>query len=261
MTPSGPYPYPDFPAGGKHTPSAEDEGPRTADPVQDVRAGALAMVLVAVGGLLLGVLWVWLAPRVELISDGRAIYLKDSESEAPIAADGWFTLLGGGLGAVSGALVFWRFRKGGIGIVIGLAVGGLLAALIGMWLGMALGPSDDVVARAKEIGAGKVFDAPLELQAKAALLAWPAGALIAHLLLTGAFGPRDPEPGRWGGAWGPPAGPPAYPGSAAPQDRYGVPYGHGAPGGNGAPDGRRGSHDASRPAPGNDDPWAPPPRR
>lgn len=233
MTPSGPHPYPDF-SGDKHAPTP-DGGPEAPDLAREVRTGVLVALAVAVGGVLLGALWLWLAPRVPLVSDGKAVYLKDSEGEAPIAGDGWFALLGVALGVVSGALVFWRCRRGGIAVVVGLAVGGVAASLLGMWLGMWLGPSDDVVGRAREIGSGKVFDAPLKLQAKAAVLAWPVGAMISHLLLTGAFGPRDPEPARdpWGGGWVPPnPRPTMYPAPPqAPQDG------------------------------GGNDPWAAPPQR
>ena len=51
----------------------------------------------------------------------------------------------------------------------------------------------DLVAHAKAVGPNKVFFGPLELRAKGALLAWPIGATLTHLLITSAFGPRDPE--------------------------------------------------------------------
>lgn len=205
MTPHGSHPYPD-PAGGKDT-SPFGGDPARPDVAGEVRTGALVTIGVALGGVVLGLLWLWLSPKVPLISDGKAVYLKDSEGEQPIGGDGSFALLGLGLGAVSAALVFWRCRKGGIAVVVGLAVGGVAASLIAWRLGLFLGPTDDVVARAKEVGAGKVFDAPLKLRAKAALLAWPMAAMIVHLALTAAFGPRDPRPAapQWGkGGWGQP---------------------------------------------------------
>ncbi|MFE5869162.1 hypothetical protein ACFQ6V_10970, partial [Streptomyces roseifaciens] len=61
-------------------------------------------------------------------------------------------------------------------------------------VGTALGPTTDVVAAARAAGRGVVFDAPLKLAAKGALLAWPLAAMAVHLLLTALFGPRDPEP-------------------------------------------------------------------
>lgn len=160
----------------------------------EVRQAAVIMVVVAVAGVLLALLWTWLAPRVPLISDGRLVFLKDTEGEQAIGVDGTFTLLSLGFGLVSGAVVFlWR-KRGGIPLVAGLALGSLFGALLAWRAGIWLGPQTDVVAHAKAVGKGVVFDAPLELKAKGTLLAWPVAALAVHLGLTAMFGPRDPEP-------------------------------------------------------------------
>ncbi|MET8979816.1 DUF2567 domain-containing protein [Streptomyces sp. NPDC004539] len=164
----------------------------------DVRDGAVVAVGVTVLGLLLGALWLWLAPRVPLVgdqSDGSwVVYLKDSEGEQAIGVEGTFTLLALACGAVTAVGVFlWR-RRGGIPLVAGLTIGGVLASVVAWKLGVWLGPSSDVIAHAKSAGKGVTFSAPLKLDAKSALLAWPVAALIVHLCLTALFGPRDPEP-------------------------------------------------------------------
>jgi len=172
-----------------------------------VRDAALVAVAVASAGVVLGLLWLWLAPRVPLISDGTAVYLRNAEGEETIGVDGTFALLGLGLGAVTGAAVFLLRRSGGVGMVVGMAAGALLGSLLAWWLGGLLGPEDDVVAHARAVGEGKVFDAPLDLQAKGVLLAWPLAALAVHLGLTALFGPRDPEPRPYvHPGWGPPPG-------------------------------------------------------
>lgn len=160
----------------------------------ELRQGAVILAAVTLAGVLLGLLWVWLAPRVPLISDGKAVYLKNTEGEQAIGADGWFGLLGLGFGVLSAALVFLFRRAGGIAIVVGLAVGSLLASLVAWRLGIRLGPTGDVAAHALAVGKGVVFDAPLRLGAKGMLLAWPLAAMATHLGLTALFGPRDPEP-------------------------------------------------------------------
>ncbi|GGX95581.1 ABC transporter permease [Streptomyces hiroshimensis] len=160
----------------------------------ELRQAAVVAAAVAVAGVLLGLLWVWLAPRVPLISDGKAVYLKNSEGEQAIGADGMFVLLALGFGAVSAAVVFLLRRRGGIPLVVGLALGSLVASVIAWRVGAALGPTSDVVAAARAAGRGVVFDAPLKLAAKGALLAWPLAAMAVHLVLTALFGPRDPEP-------------------------------------------------------------------
>ncbi|MGW6456933.1 DUF2567 domain-containing protein [Streptomyces sp. NPDC055078] len=181
----------------------EGEDPGDPDLVTELREGVVTVVAQVVAGLALGLLWLWLAPRVPLISDGTAVFRSDTEGEGAIGADGTFVLLALGFGAVSAALVFLLRRRGGMVLVIALAVGGLLASLVAWGTGAWLGPTDDVVAQAREVGRGVVFDAPLELNAKGALLAWPVAAMVVHLALTAMFGPRDPEP-RWETAPEPP---------------------------------------------------------
>ncbi|MFI8171048.1 AAA family ATPase [Streptomyces sp. NPDC085931] len=173
----------------------QDDGPGMRT---ELREAGLVALAVALGGVLLGVLWWWLAPHVPLIGDvtdgNWVVYLKDTEGEQAVGVDGTFTLLGLGFGLVSALAVFLLRRRGGVPLVVGLAVGGLLGSLLAWRVGVWLGPAEDVVAHAREVGRGVTFSAPLKLGAKGALLAWPLAALVVHLGLTALFGPRDPEP-------------------------------------------------------------------
>ncbi|MDI3402987.1 hypothetical protein [Streptomyces cavernicola] len=176
--------------GGAPSVPEEEDGPGLQT---ELIQAALVAVVLTVSGALFGLLWGKLAPRVPLVADDKAVFLKEIEGEQAIGADGTFILLALGFGLVSGAAVFlWR-RRGGIPLVVGLALGGLLASVVAWRLGLLLGPGDDVVARAKEAGPGVAFDAPLKLNAIGALLAWPIAGLAVHLGLTALFGPRDPE--------------------------------------------------------------------
>ncbi|MFD0020905.1 ABC transporter permease [Streptomyces sp. NPDC058382] len=173
------------------------ESPEAKDSRTELRRAAIVCAAVTVAGLALGLLWLWLAPRVPLVSDNTAVFLSDSEGEEAIGADGTFALLALAFGAVSAVLAFVFHRRGGVPLVLGLAVGGVLGSLLAWQLGTRLGPTDDVVAHARAVGKGVIFDAPLELRAKGALLAWSLAAMVVHLGLTAVFGPRDPEP-EWG---------------------------------------------------------------
>lgn len=164
----------------------------------ELREGAVVTVVVALLGALLGVLWWRLAPSVPLVGDvvddGWIVYFKDSEGEQAIGVDGTFTLLALAFGLVSAVAVFlWR-RRGGVPLVVGLALGGFLGSLLAWRIGVWLGPTEDVVAHAKAVGKGVTFSAPLKLGAKGAWLAWPLAALVVHLGLTALFGPREPDP-------------------------------------------------------------------
>ncbi|EFL14636.1 hypothetical protein [Streptomyces sp. C] len=135
-----------------------------------------------------------LAPRVQYVSNGEAVFLRDTESEARIGADGTFFLLALGLGLLTAVAVFlWR-RRGGVSLVIGLAVGACFASLVGWRLGLWLSPGGDVPAAAAKAGKGVPFDAPLQLLAYGVLLVWPMAAVAAHLALTALWGPRDAGP-------------------------------------------------------------------
>ncbi|MFF1282025.1 AAA family ATPase [Streptomyces sp. NPDC058299] len=168
----------------------------------EVREAAVITVAVALGGVLLGLLWWWLAPRVPLVGDvidkNWVVYLKDTEGEQAIGVDGTFALLGLAFGLVSAVVVFLLRRRGGVPVVVALGVGGLLGSLLAWRLGVWLGPGSDVLSRAQAVGKGVTFPAPLKLGAKGALLAWPLGGALVHLGLTALFGPRDPEPDLFG---------------------------------------------------------------
>ncbi|MEV6837396.1 AAA family ATPase [Streptomyces sp. NPDC051133] len=178
------------PAGG----ADEQDGPGMKT---ELREAAVITVAVALSGVLLGLLWWWLAPHVPLVGDevdkSWVVYLKDSEGEQAIGVDGTFTLLALAFGLVSAVAVFLLRRRGGVPLVVALGVGGLLGSLLAWRLGVWLGPESDVLAHAKAVGKGVTFPAPLKLSAKGALLAWPLAGLLVHLGLTALFGPRDPE--------------------------------------------------------------------
>ncbi|MFF4395773.1 AAA family ATPase [Streptomyces sp. NPDC001480] len=184
-------PQPAGSAGGAH----EQDGPGMKT---EVREAAVITVAMALGGVLLGLLWLWLTPHVPLVGDESGknwiVYLKDTEGEQAIGVDGTFTLLALAFGAVSAVVVFlWR-RRGGVPLVVALTVGGVLGSLLAWRLGVWLGPEKDVLAHAKSVGKGVTFSAPLKLGAKGALLAWSVAAVLVHLGLTALFGPRDPDP-------------------------------------------------------------------
>ncbi|MFE9799367.1 MULTISPECIES: hypothetical protein [Streptomyces] len=187
--------------------SADSAAAENAITPADIRDGAAVALLVGVAGVLLGALWVWLAPRVQYVSNGEAVFLRNTESEGRIGSDGTFLLLSAGLGALSAVAVFlWR-RRGGVPLVIGLGVGSVFAALVGWRVGLWLGPTSDLVVAAGKAGKGVPFDAPMQLLAYGVLLGWPMVAILVHLGLTAVWGPKDPPAAEpWAGAYTTPDG-------------------------------------------------------
>ncbi|MEV2196069.1 AAA family ATPase [Streptomyces phaeochromogenes] len=174
-----------------YAPVHEEDGPGMKT---ELREAAVITVATAISGVLLGLLWFWLAPHVPVVSDGVDVFPKDVEGEQVIAVDGTFSLLAVGFGLVTAVVVFLLRRRGGIPLIVALTVGGILASLLAWRVGIWLGPTQDVLAHGKEVGRGVTFDAPYGLSAKGALLAWSVSALLVHLGLTALFGPRDPDP-------------------------------------------------------------------
>ncbi|MER5568646.1 MULTISPECIES: DUF2567 domain-containing protein [Streptomyces] len=193
--------------GGSSADSADSAAAENAITPADIRDGAAVALLVGVAGVLLGALWVWLAPRVQYVSNGEAVFLRNTESEGRIGSDGTFLLLSAGLGALSAVAVFlWR-RRGGVPLVIGLGVGSVFAALVGWRVGLWLGPTSDLVVAAGKAGKGVPFDAPMQLLAYGVLLGWPMVAILVHLGLTAVWGPKDPPAAEpWAGAYTTPDG-------------------------------------------------------
>ncbi|WP_461028777.1 hypothetical protein, partial [Streptomyces sparsus] len=159
-----------------------DAEPRAISGREEVRDLLLVAVVLTVAGGLLGLLWWWLASPVRYVSDGQNALLGNTEAEDTFAVDGTFALLAMGLGVVSGLLLFLVRRGGGVGAVLGLALGSVLASVVGWRLGVLLGPGQDLTARAAEAGRGSTLEAPLQLGATAVLLAWPLAAVATHLV-------------------------------------------------------------------------------
>ncbi|MFC1416861.1 hypothetical protein [Streptacidiphilus cavernicola] len=160
----------------------------------------LALLLIAGSallGLLMGVCWHWLAPKVPMHADSSAVYLNDPEGEQAIGADGTFALLGAGFGLVSAlvAYLLTRRRQGGVGVAVGLAGGGLLGSYLAWGGGQSAKAYQNAVLKlAKSVPTGHTFHGPLQLTTKAVVLIWPMAALLLLLALVGLFTPRPAAP-------------------------------------------------------------------
>ena len=104
----------------------------------DLRSAAVIVVVLAVAGALLGLIWQDISPRTK-----GFVYLPNAiipqENESLIAADGRFVLLTAAVGAVV-AMAAWLHRPSrGPVVAVALAAGGLLGALLTEVVGQATG--------------------------------------------------------------------------------------------------------------------------
>ncbi|EEP70871.1 hypothetical protein MCAG_01198 [Micromonospora sp. ATCC 39149] len=164
-----PVPRPDPPA----DPSADlPAGPVASGVAQPERrpgraAGVAlgAVVALTALGVPLGLLWAAVAPDTQVVKTAEGAVYAQPQPEQPIAADGWFSLLGLGFGVLA-ALALWvllRRRRGPIGLLAG-TVGGLGAALVAWQVGRRVGLStyERLLAGAPD---GQAFTKPADLRA------------------------------------------------------------------------------------------------
>ncbi|GIJ21422.1 hypothetical protein Vlu01_20460 [Micromonospora lutea] len=99
-----------------------------------------AVLVMGVLGAPLGWLWAAVAPATPVIKSGDGAVYGQAQPEQPIAADGWFSLLGLGFGVLA-ALAVWillRRHRGPVGLVVAVA-GGFAAALVAWQVGRRIG--------------------------------------------------------------------------------------------------------------------------
>jgi len=165
-------------------------------------AFAAALAGSAVLGVVAGLIWAVVAPRALLqeVGHGEA-QVVNSESNAFVAADGWFCLivvLGGVITGLAGYRLLVR-RTGWIAAA-GLVAGAAAAALLALWTGenIGLGTYNHLLAVSP---VGTFFHASLALGAKSALVLWPGFTSLVILLAE--YGRRRPDGeegvGRWVG--------------------------------------------------------------
>ncbi|KWV34195.1 DUF2567 domain-containing protein [Micromonospora rifamycinica] len=127
-------------------------------------AGALVLGVAALGGPL-GLLWAALAPDTPVRKTAEGAVYAQPQPEQPIAADGWFSLLGLGFGVLA-AIAVWtllRRRRGPVDLAA-LTVGALGAALVAWQLGRRIG-LDGYQRLLATAPAGTPFDKPADLRA------------------------------------------------------------------------------------------------
>ncbi|SCG37558.1 Protein of unknown function [Micromonospora halophytica] len=174
-------------------------------------------------GVPLGLLWAAVAPDTPVVKTADGAVYGQPQPEQPVAADGWFSLLGLGFGVLA-AIGLWVVlrRRRGPAVLGATALGGLGAALVAWQLGRRIGLA--TYQRLLETAPdGQAFTKPADLRAGGlewfvvpygSLLLPAFGAAVTYTLLAGwsRWPSLRPEP-ELPGLGGVPVGP-AWPGPA-----------------------------------------------
>ncbi|PZF97550.1 DUF2567 domain-containing protein [Micromonospora endophytica] len=224
---------PDTPAVEPPPPASPADPPPAAAAPRVARTVAVTLLVLTLLGAPLGLLWATLAPATPVVKTPDGAVYGQPQPEQPVAADGWFSLLGLGFGVLA-ALAVWFVlsrRRGPVGLVT--VVAGAFAASVVAWqVGrrIGLGAFERTLATAPD---GTAFTKPADLRAGGIELLFgvlpvpygnlllPAfGAAAAYTLLAG-WSPwpslrPEPEPDA---PWlGPPPGTAVFPDGADQSD-------------------------------------------
>jgi hypothetical protein len=191
-------------------------------------------------GAAAGLLWAMLAPRALAVVVGRgSANVVNPETNAFIAADGWFMLLTAAGGIISGLLGYaLAVRRHGALAMTGVLAGGLAATLIAMWIGQRSGAA--AFNRSLAIDRpGTLLRVPLMLGGHGPLAFWPlaAGLTVGGIEVIVLLRERRHRPAPLH-AYGPPRYGPAVPSTG--------PYGYAGHDGHPAPDGTSGQNGPGR---------------
>lgn len=163
-------------------------------PAEDLRAGAVVVAVLAVLGVLLGVVWQWWSPPGPLgfvVAPGA---IQPDETEAFVAADGRFAVLCGAVGLVAGFVVWRRRGLRGPVAVLALAVGGLAGAVLTALVGHLLGGGSDS-GRPNSL----LRELPLSVHMRGLLLLEAALAVLVYVVFASFAAADDlgrPDPDR-----------------------------------------------------------------
>lgn len=183
--PEGPE-EPDAPPG-----ASADSAERAGRPGPAAADAAAVLGSYLALGLVAGVLW-WLVvdPARFVLGENGGLGMDEVELGRRFADDGWYAVIGGVLGLLSGAvLTWWRDRDPLLtaGLVLaGSLAAGVLTALVGGLLGP-VAPE----AAALTAASGEVLSDNLEVAGLVGYLVWPITALGGALLVL--WSPAEPS--------------------------------------------------------------------
>jgi hypothetical protein len=145
----------------------------------DLRASARLVLLLALAGLLAGLVWWWLAPRADFrVTDTGPVAVGNPSEELFAADDSVFALVLAVFGLAAGVLAWFRRRHRGVAALLALAIGCSAMAAVAWQLGELLG-APPTEAQLADVGA--VVTTGLHLASLPALAVAPFAALLLYV--------------------------------------------------------------------------------
>ena len=133
-------------------------------------------------GVLVGLLWLLLAPKFAVEVIAGELQPVGPLGESRFGADAWFTLISGTVGVLIAFVMFTRHRHRPVVTVCALAAAGLAGSVVGWRLGMLLSP-DPIAGTLDDLAEGTRLDFPLDLGATGLLFGWPIAGVTTVVVM------------------------------------------------------------------------------
>ena len=162
---------------------ADEENAQQRPSIRAVTVDVLVILGVfAVAGVLVGIVWPQVVDPVRVTRTDFGLLTGETALSKRFDTDGWFIVLGGGLGLVLGGVLTWWRRADEVVTVVAVAMGAGIAGVVAAWIGHRLGPDDPTtVLRHAKVGA-TALDV-VKVHATAAYFVWPVMALVGSLVV------------------------------------------------------------------------------
>lgn len=144
------------------------------------RARVLAVLVgpLVLVGLVAGVIWPFLLPDVQMQMTTVGPYpVSELDASGLMAMDGWFAVLAGVGGLLTGSVLATVLMRHGWLLVFGLLVGAVLAAAVMLTVGSLIGNGELLLQWEPDAAPGAELLAPVQLHAYGVALVWPVAVL------------------------------------------------------------------------------------
>jgi hypothetical protein len=158
----------------------------------DGRELALTVLALVFSAPLVGLLWSALGPKLPL---RPALSGSETAFRTEVGADVHFVIVTAAAGVIC-AIVAIALKRDGPGVVVGLGIGGVLAALVTNRVGYLVN-RDHTLSALHHLGVSLSLldkfgiDPFFKVRAVGVLMAWPLAALLTYLLALAIRGPRS----------------------------------------------------------------------